>query len=273
MKEERKERFVASLKAFHRTFEGLNAAFINGESVSKEMEEALESYTEFVLSPQNKQLYETFMEDLNTENGTLLDAVRLSAAHNVWQMEKYRATTLSGEENELTHYFSNVEGCIEMELEKLGINRQSKVLLIGIGAFPMTPMWFYRKTGAMVVGIDIDSEASAYAEKVLERFGFLKAITVKTCAYDQLSFTKEATHIIIASTIPEKMEILNNLHGLTMHSVKISMRYGNGVKSLFNYPIEWDKLQHWHCYETLAFDENVFDVAFFNKEGGDSVCL
>ena len=65
--------------------------------------------------------------------------------------------------------------------------------------------------------------------------------------------------------IPEKLEILRDLYALTGDDVVVSMRYGNGFKSLFNYPLIETEQGLWHQADSIHFDDNVFDVAMFKK--------
>ena len=55
------------------------------------------------------------------------------------------------------------------------------------------------------------------------------------------------THIIFSSTIPIKYDILDQLYELTNDNVVVAMRYGNGIKSLFNYPSQKTDDKHWYC--------------------------
>ena len=128
---------------------------------------------------------------------------------------------------------------IEEEFSNFTINRDSRVLLIGVGAFPMTPLLIAKNTQAK--------------------------IEVNTESYLDLSFTKEATHIIIASTIPEKLDILQDMYSLTNEKAVVSMGYGNGFKSLFNYPLTEIQNETWKNAENIHFDNNVFDVAMYIK--------
>lgn len=262
MIEERIKGLREQLNVYLDQFKKINLEFDQGIFCVEKAEALIDDYASFILDPSH---LESDMDFEKVLSKALIEDIQESSAHCVWRMEKYRAMACIQEKDVPVAYFQNIEACIDMEFQKLGVDKESKVLLIGIGAFPMTPLLLYKKTGAQILGIDIDDEAATYAKSVLEVFGMRHAIEVSTQPYDTLEFTKKATHIILASTIPEKMDILKNLYPLSREDVKVSMRYGNGIKMLFNYPLVESEIGKWKKTESLSLLNHVFDVAFFQK--------
>ena len=43
------------------------------------------------------------------------------------------------------------------------------------------------------------------------------------------------------------------------------MRYGNGFKSLFNYPLERINDSLWQIVNNVSQEENIFDIALYKK--------
>lgn len=259
------EGLINDLDGFIDRFSNINAQHLGGTWVVEDAERVLEDYTRFILNDSYRKNWEEYVDDGQAAISTRIDVVRKESAHCVWTMEKYRANTLLEKGDAPADYFKNVESCIDIEFGNFTIDKDACVLLIGVGAFPMTPMTIARNTGAKVVGIDIDEEAVEYAKKVLNLLGPDLDIQVNTESYRDLAFVKEASHIIIASTIPEKLEILRDLYDLTNDDVVVSMRYGNGFKSLFNYPLLESKQGQWRKADSIDFDDNVFDVVMFKK--------
>lgn len=105
-----------------------------------ELNRPLEDYTEFILDAKHKEIWETLIDLEEPEMKDRLKKVRRESAHCVWYMEKYRAMTVINSNDMPADYFKNVEGCIEEEFGNFTINRDSRVLLIGVGVFPMTPL-------------------------------------------------------------------------------------------------------------------------------------
>lgn len=256
---------LGKLDVFINRFTKINSDFLNDAHSPDDAQRALVEYTEFILDSKNKQTWDGFINPEIKEIKDRIINVRRESAHCVWAMEKYRAMTLISTNDKSADYFKNIEGCIEDEFGKFVVNKDSRILLIGVGAFPMTPLLIAKNTGAKVVGIDIDEEAVEYAKKVIDILGKGLDIEVNTQSYADLEFTREATHIIIASTIFEKFDILQNLYSLTNKDVVVSMRYGNGFKSLFNYPLADILNGTWKKAESIYFDNNVFDVAMYTK--------
>lgn len=254
-----------TLDGFINRFSDINLQHDSGVNAAADLEVALEEYTTFILDDNHRQTWDTFIDPQKTEIKERVHAIRRESAHCVWKMEKYRAETLIHANDAPADYFKNVEGCIEEEFGKFVVDEHARILLIGVGAFPMTPLTIAKNTGAKVVGIDIDDEAVAYAKKVLNLLGKDLDIEVNTRSYKDLAYVKEATHIIIASTIPEKLEILRELYPLTNDDVVVSIRYGNGFKSLFNYPLIEAQKGQWREADSIYFNDNVFDVVMFKK--------
>ncbi|MEJ7383668.1 SAM-dependent methyltransferase, partial [Staphylococcus epidermidis] len=81
----------------------------------------------------------------------------------------------------------------------------------------------------------------------------------------QLPDIKEVTHIIFSSTIPVKYEILAQLFELTNDCVVVAMRYGDGMKAIFNYPSQFTASDQWQCVHQLVQPNQIFDVALYQK--------
>lgn len=228
------------------------------------LEKLINEYTAFVLSEQNKETW-TLFQSKNMDNKLLTELQHISS-RCVSIMEKYRALQLLNGQVEITDYFKNIESCIEEEFGNFQITSDSKVLLIGSGAFPMTPLLIAKKTGAEVVGIDIDDEAIELGQKVLSILGEGLNVRVQNSQLDQLGFIKDVTHIIFSSTVKEKYDILDQLHDLTRDEVTIAMRYGNDLKSLFNYPLRKVNLAKWALVDHVLRPNQVFDIALYQKQ-------
>ncbi|RCX19405.1 nicotianamine synthase-like protein [Anaerobacterium chartisolvens] len=256
---------VKELNNFLSEFRQLNISHKQNADNYKEMEKTIGEFSSFILNKKNDEIWKQ-MENKNDDIlEKLVEEIREQSAFCVWAMEKYRAVELQKNREGIAEYFSNIEACIETEFGSFEITADSKVLLIGAGAFPMTPLLIARRTGAEVVGIDIDPEAVNLARIVVGMLDKSSRITIKDCPADQLEFTREATHIVFASTVKEKFDILNQLHPLTNKDVVVAMRYGDGFKSLFNYPLQDTDSSLWNIVNNVSWQENVFDIALYKK--------
>jgi hypothetical protein len=230
-----------------------------------EMEKTIGEFTSFILDKKNEEIWRGIEQQNDDHLEIRIAELREQSAFSVWGMEKYRAIELQKNRHGIANYFSNIEACIETEFDSFEITSDSKVLLIGSGAFPMTPLLIAKKTGAEVVGIDIDPEAISLSRMIVDLMGEKFNITIEDSTVDQLGFTGKATHIVIASTIKEKFDILKSLHVLTNKNIVVAVRYGDGLKSLFNYPSQNVDSSLWNVAKNILHPENVFDTILYKK--------
>jgi hypothetical protein len=81
---------------------------------------------------------------------------------------------------------------------------------------------------------------------------------------NELAFSKEATHIIIASLVKNKLEVLEDLKSEANYDTKIVLRYGNGLKSIFNYPLDADLSGDW-VQSHVSQNEHIYDTMILQK--------
>lgn len=257
--------FQEYLHDFLAEFDNLVERYDHTINNCSELETLIDNYSNFITNERNKEVWEQLELQESSDFNQLIGHLRQKSALCVAIMEKYRAMKLLNGNDEMTDYFKNIESCIEKEFGSFQVNSESKVLLVGSGSFPMTPLLIAKQTGAEVVGIDIDDEAIKLGLNVVERLGSGLNIRLEKTFVEDLEFTKEATHIIFSSTVEKKYEILDQLHTLTNGNVVVAMRYGDRLKSLFNYPMRKIDLQKWKMVENILRPDHVFDIALYKK--------
>ncbi|PJJ43322.1 hypothetical protein ATK23_0505 [Glutamicibacter mysorens] len=227
------------------------------------LEELLASYARLVTDPANEPGYGQLAA---TEAGTaLVAALRTESARCVAVIEKYRALRLLEGRTAADGYFANIESCIAEEFGAVAPDAGSKVLLVGSGSFPMTLLNLASLTGASAVGIDIDPEALDLGRRVVEQLGEGLDIRLLGEEIDQLGFLHDVTHIVFSSTVSLKYELLHQLHACTRDDVVVAMRFGDGLKSLFNYPMQPVDPLLWQLTGTISQPGQVFDIALYTK--------
>ena len=192
--------------------------------------------------------------------------LRAQSARCAAVMEKYRALDLLAGRTEPSGYFTNVESCIEQEFGALAPTSTSTVLLVGSGSFPMTLLNIAQRTGATTAGVDVDVEAVDLARRVVQLLGAGLDITLEHVPADMAPVTRRATHVVFSSTVAAKYDLLHLMHPMTRDDVVVAMRYGDGLKSLFNYPMQAVDPQRWRLVETIRRPDQVFDVAVYAKQ-------
>ena len=223
----------------------------------------IDNYSSFIINLDNKKLWDNL--DLTSEIASLVESLRHNASVCVQIMEKYRTQLLTREKEESTDYFRNIEDCIEKEFGDFQITSQSKVLLVGSGPFPITLLRIAERTGADVFGIDIEEEAIQLGKHVVNILGSHLSIEIEKKTVGELTVIKQISHIIFSSTVSSKYDILDQLYDVTNKDVLIAMRYGNGLKSLFNYPMQRVDESKWHIIDEVMHPQRVYDVILYQK--------
>ncbi len=223
----------------------------------------IDIYSSFIINRDNEKLWGNLEQ--TSEIVSLVENLRNNASVCVQIMEKYRAQLVTCEKEEITDYFRNIEDCIEKEFGGFQITSQSKVLLVGSGPFPITLLRIAERTGADVFGIDIDNEAIQLGKHVVNNLGSHLSIEIEKKTVGELAVINQISHIIFSSTVSCKYDILDQLYDVTNKDVLIAMRYGNGLKSLFNYPMQRVDETKWHIIEEVMHPQRVFDVILYQK--------
>ncbi|WP_342552629.1 methyltransferase domain-containing protein [Paenibacillus sp. FSL R7-0652] len=253
------------LRVFAEQFGKLAVRYDKTLEHSAELEAVINEYSRFVTDPDHKIAWGMLGQAELEELDPLVQALRDQSAQCVAIMEKYRALKLQHGEVQIADYFKNIEECIDKEFGSFQVTPQSKVLLVGSGSFPMTPLLIAKRTGAEVVGIDIDAEAITLGRKVVETLGAGLNIRLEQQLLEDLAYTRQATHIIFSSTVANKYDLLDQLYALTNEQVVAAMRYGNELKSLFNYPMKETDGSKWRLADNILRPHDVFDIALYQK--------
>ncbi|SEF71034.1 methyltransferase domain-containing protein [Paenibacillus sp. UNC499MF] len=259
------ESFLRTLTGFQQKFTDIAGRYDGTLHLSSELEAVIDHYSALITNEGNKEVWEQIDWQAPGPASSLAADLRKSSAHCVAIMEKYRAWKLLNGEADRTDYFRNINSCIEKEFGSFQVAADSKVLLVGSGSFPMTPLYIAEQTGAEVVGIDIDEEAVELGRGVIEKLGSGLNIRLENVSAEQLEDIQEMTHIIFSSTVVDKYDLLDQLELLTADHVIVAMRYGDGLKSLFNYPLRETDGRKWSLVETVRRTGHVFDVALYQK--------
>ncbi|ATE55231.1 MULTISPECIES: class I SAM-dependent methyltransferase [Actinosynnema] len=230
-----------------------------------DVERVVGDYSAFVTDPRHHAAWDALAHADPPWFAPLVDELRASSARCAAIMEKHRALDLLDGRTARAGYFDNVESCIADEFGAFHLTADSRVLLVGSGSFPMTPLRVARLTGARVVGVDIDPEAVELGRRVVRALGDGLDITLEPTPLPELPFTAEATHVIFSSTVSVKYDLLDALHATTRPDVVVAMRYGDRLKSLFNYPTRPVDPRRWVRSGSVLRPEHIFDVALYTK--------
>lgn len=257
--------FQRELHSFMESFTDLAREFDGSAGHGVRLEHIINEYSGFITNERNEALWTRLLYEKPATSRRLGAELRQISARCVSMMEKYRAWKLERGEMRIDDYFQNIEACIEKEFGSFRLTSESRVLMVGSGAFPMTPLMIARRTGAEVVGIDIDEDALTLGKNVIHTLGPELNVSFSSSPLDDLAGMDRITHIIFSSTVPEKYEMLHRLHPLTSSEIVVAMRYGDGLKSLFNYPMQEVDERAWRLEGCILQPRDVFDVALYRK--------
>jgi histidine 2-aminobutanoyltransferase len=256
---------LASLGEYRQRFTAAADAYDGSTERATNLEEVMADYSTYVTDERNVAPFAEIGQARTAAAAGLVTDLRVQSARCAGVMEKYRALRLLNGHAGSVGYFANVESCIEEEFGAVRPTRDSRLLLIGSGSFPMTLLNVAERTGASTVGVDIDSEAVGLGRRVVQLLGGDLGIALENAPAEDLPFTRNATHIVISSTVEAKYQILHRLHSVTRDDVVVAMRFGDGLKSLFNYPMQEVDRDRWRLIETIRRPGQVFDIALYAK--------
>lgn len=256
--------FETRLKYYQQQFEHLYETIQQGERALDDLEQLIDEYSGYILDDQPTQQYEHWRTS-TSEQQPLIKPLADITARCVKLMESTRARRLIHGQLGSTGYFDNIEHCISEEFGQFEITPEDTVLLVGSGAYPMTLVQIAQETGARVIGIDIDEEAVRYGRQVIGILAPDAPIEIHQKTVAELEAIREVTHVIFSSTVEMKYDILEELYDLTDHDIVVSMRYGDGLKSIFNYPKQETHPQYWTCVDDITRPDQIFDIALYQK--------
>ncbi|MDR2392662.1 MAG: hypothetical protein LBD93_00655, partial [Treponema sp.] len=132
--------FINQANTFLCTFRQFNDLKVKNLDAYSTLEKTIDKFSSFVLCDMQERIWNSIEGSYDTTLTKLVEELREQSAFCVWSLEKYRAIKLQRDTQSRAEYFKNIETCIETEFGSFKITSDSKVMMIGSGAFPMTPL-------------------------------------------------------------------------------------------------------------------------------------
>lgn len=131
-------------------------------------------------------------------------------------------------------YLNSFDRALQLEIAAAEIKPGERVLLVSSGALPTTALSLVVKLAATVICYDCDPAALHFSRRLTRHLG----LTRKMPCIDKLCdlTDRDIDHIIIASLVADKQVLLTQLQPLLPKCGKLLVRYGNGLRSIFNCP-------------------------------------
>jgi 2-polyprenyl-3-methyl-5-hydroxy-6-metoxy-1,4-benzoquinol methylase len=244
MDNRKKYEFLFSLKLLEYEINELIAYSKNEQVCFELLKNRMDYIARFITNEENRNLWCQWGTQTEIEEQSI--ELRESIVKALCDLEKYQSVRVINHESDISNYLSALSHKVKDEIETFNINDQSNVLFIGSGALPTSALTIVKETRANMMCLDIDEEAITLAEHVTKLSGLQSLVHFSTQKASELSFIREASHVIIASLVKNKAEVLEELEQALHPNAKIILRYGNGLKSLFNYPFEKDLSKQWN---------------------------
>lgn len=202
----------------------------------------------YVINPRNQKLWQKWGGDQEIREQIKL--IRESAVKAICNLEKYESKEVITGGYESSSYFSSLSEQLEEEIDTYCMNNQSYILFIGSGALPLSALTIAKNTGAKMMCIDIDEETIPLAKQATAKLGLAAQASFSNNRVSQLIDGDQFTHVIIASLVYDKDRLINELIHCIHPEAQVIVRYGDGLKSLFNYPSDefasplWKLVKH-----------------------------
>ncbi|WP_165452529.1 nicotianamine synthase family protein [Paenibacillus thalictri] len=227
------------------------------------LKDRIDRLSSFMMDEENESAWRIYgdCEDVKT----YAEKLRESSVQALCDMEKYHSSCICDKKQNIQGYLSTLSDAVRGELVRYGITGNSKVLFIGAGAFPLSSLTIAKDTGAAVLGLDIDAEAVQLARRVAGASGLNDKVGFTEKRVHELSFAQDATHVIIASLVKSKLALLDELRAVIQPEAKVILRYGNGLKSIFNYPLETHLEDDW-ITSKLPSHGTLYDSIILKKQ-------
>ncbi len=202
----------------------------------------LDELCAFIVNEENGMHWEQWeaRQELQEQASLLRDL----SAQAAGVAEKLRAALACSGEGISDLYIAMLTKAASAECSLIGNTANARVVFVGAGSFPLSALTILQKTSAQVLCTDIDEEAVSWGKQVLNLLGpkNTRRWTYESSHAPSSYFLDGATHVIVASLVPCKLELLKQIIPQLKSECKLLLRYGNGLKSLFNYPIDTDHL-------------------------------
>ncbi|MBN3494489.1 MULTISPECIES: nicotianamine synthase family protein [Vibrio] len=195
------------------------------------------------------------------EHDRQVKRLRETAIKALCLLEKHQSQCAQTHQLDVSEYLSQLSENIHIELDRAGIAPDSRVLFVGSGSYPLSALTIAQLTGAAVHGIDIDEQAVTMANQ-LDRASLPTSFGSKDIVTEFQTF--KPTHIVVASLVEHKWELLNKIKPHLNPEHRVLVRFGNGLKSAFNYPFNPELMDGWET-QHIRNSAAVYDTVLMER--------
>ncbi|MCG2838299.1 hypothetical protein L6J37_15805 [Photobacterium sp. WH77] len=223
------------------------------------VQEKLDGVCDLITHTDNQRIWQHFAHCPEVDRQ--IKKIRETSIKSLCALEKHQSRCAVDHPYQFTHYLNALNDSARKETQSVNIHRDSRVLFIGSGAFPLSAITIATLTDATVKGIDIDKDAVAQSRRL--NTAHLRISFESTDLITCLELFRP-THIVIASLVEHKWEVLSVLRPYLTATQQVLVRYGNGLKSAFNYPFNPDISLGWRA-QPVDCGSMLYDVMLMEK--------
>ncbi|MBI3300067.1 MAG: hypothetical protein HYZ75_18020 [Elusimicrobia bacterium] len=161
-------------------------------------------------------------------------------------------------------FLESVSEFADSEIHAARITRNSLVVFIGSGAYPATAIKLARFKRCRVLCLYRDARAAEAARALFAALELGERLTA-ACLPLAAGDLSEATHFFIASQVDGKERLLDEVYAASGPQVKAVVRYGNGLKRLFNHELARIPDGRWTLLSHLDTAGHIHDTAILGK--------
>jgi hypothetical protein len=129
-------------------------------------------------------------------------------------------------------WYYKFEDLVKLEVKLANIDVNSKVLFIGSGPFPMSPILYQKHAGCQVVGLEKEAAYADTSRKLIQALGLTDSITIKT-GLGQEFINDSYTHVIAGLQALPKDVIFEQIHNQMPSGTTVICRVKSGFGSIF----------------------------------------
>ncbi|MFS0838948.1 nicotianamine synthase family protein [Paenibacillus sp. 1P03SA] len=255
--------FLLSLQSLEYEINQLNAFSREYPGCFELLKIKLDDLCRFMVNDENEKRWHEWGN--HDEVRQYSEKLRETSVKALCDMEKYQSQLLINKELEATSYIEQLSHAVQEELDLFGIGPASRVFFIGSGAYPLSALTIAKESRAKVLCLDIDEEAVELGFKVASASGLQTLVDFAGGRLSDHPFIRQTTHVFIASLVPNKLEIVEEVKRVARPDTKIIVRYGNGLKSLFNYPLHADLSYEWNLTPIIR-NNSLYDTVLMESK-------
>lgn len=136
-------------------------------------------------------------------------------------------------------YLQNYLDLVDLELEKLSVNKHpdKEIVFIGSGPLPLTAIIMAQKTGMKITCLDMDAAAVKRGEALAEKLGMADQLHFTQSAGNEYDY-RDTALVMVASLVADKKQVLERIKTTAQEQPEVALRSAEGLHALLYDPVK-----------------------------------